>query len=72
MVTLAYARPYAAEPRDAQGRVLHAVLFSLLGICVMSRPTTSWSSTSAWRMMSLSLYALVALRRDHAQPPRRR
>ena len=35
MVSMAYAQPYLAVARHAQGRVLHAVAVRLLGISVM-------------------------------------
>jgi NADH-quinone oxidoreductase subunit N len=67
MITLAYAQPYARQPRDAQGRVLHAVaMFVLLGICVMCSANNFLVVYLGLELMSLSLYALVALRRDHA------
>ena len=67
MVTLVYARPYAAERDMLEGRAVHA------GAVRAARhagddlgATTSWSIYLGLELMSLSLYALVALRRDHA------
>ncbi|GAP35587.1 NADH-quinone oxidoreductase subunit NuoN [Piscinibacter sakaiensis] len=67
MVTLAYARPYA-EGRDMlKGELFTLSLFSLLGIFVMLSANNFLVIYLGLEMMSLSLYALTALRRDH--PP---
>lgn len=66
MVSLAYARPYAA-PRDMmKGELITLSLFSLLGINVMVSANNFLVVYLGLELMSLSLYALVALRRDHA------
>lgn len=67
MITLAYARPYAA-PRDMlKGELFTLTLFSLLGIGVMLSANNFLVVYLGLELMSLSLYALTALRRDH--PP---
>ena len=67
MITLVYARPYAAARDMLKGELFTLSMFSLLGILVMivgqqlpgrlPRPGAD---------VAQSLYALVALRRDHA------
>ena len=66
MVSLAYARPTRAEPRDAQGELITLAMLSLLGISVMVSANNFLVVYLGLELMSLSLYALVALRRDHA------
>jgi NADH-quinone oxidoreductase subunit N len=66
MVTLAYARPYAAERDLLKGELFTLALFSLLGICVMLSANNFLVIYLGLELMSLSLYALTALRRDHA------
>ncbi len=66
MVTLAYARPYAAERDLLKGELFTLALFSLLGICVMLSASNFLVIYLGLELMSLSLYALTALRRDHA------
>jgi NADH-quinone oxidoreductase subunit N len=66
MVTLAYARPYAAERDILKGELFTLALFSLLGICVMLSANNFLVIYLGLELMSLSLYALTALRRDHA------
>jgi len=66
MISLAYARPYAA-PRDMlKGELITLSMFSLLGINVMVSANNFLVVYLGLELMSLSLYALVALRRDHA------
>jgi NADH-quinone oxidoreductase subunit N len=67
MVTLAYARPYAAERDILKGELLTLNLFSLMGILVMVSANNFLAIYLGLELMSLSLYALAALRRDHAQ-----
>ena len=67
MVTLAYARAYAAERDMLGGELFTLSLFSLLGISVMLSANNFLMIYLGLELMSLSLYALVALRRDH--PP---
>ena len=65
MVTLAYARPTLA-PRDMlKGEFYVLAMFSLLGISVMTSANHFLVVYLGLELMSLSLYALVALRRDH-------
>jgi NADH-quinone oxidoreductase subunit N len=47
IVTLAYARPYAADRDMLKGELFTLAMFSLLGISVMRRSTTSWWCTWA-------------------------
>ncbi|MBK7531661.1 NADH-quinone oxidoreductase subunit NuoN [Piscinibacter sp.] len=65
MVSLAYARPYAAEREMLKGELISLSMFSLLGICVMLSANNFLVIYLGLELMSLSLYALVALRRDH-------
>jgi NADH-quinone oxidoreductase subunit N len=64
MVTLAYARSYAAEREMLKGELFTLSLFSLLGISVMLAANNFLMIYLGLELMSLSLYALVALRRD--------
>ncbi len=66
MVTLAYARPYAFDRDLLKGELFTLALFSLLGICVMLSANNFLVIYLGLELMSLSLYALTALRRDHA------
>jgi NADH-quinone oxidoreductase subunit N len=66
MVTLVYARPYAAPREILKGELFTLSLFSLLGICVMVAANNFLMVYLGLELMTLSLYALVALRRDHA------
>ena len=66
MITLVYARPYAAERQMLQGELFTLSLFSLLGIGVMLSANNFLVVYLGLELMSLSLYALVAMRRDHA------
>jgi NADH-quinone oxidoreductase subunit N len=66
MATLAYGRLYAA-PRDMlKGELFSLSMFSLLGVGVMLSANNFLVVYLGLELMSLSLYALVALRRDHA------
>lgn len=65
-VTLIYARPYAASREMLKGELHTLVLFALLGILVMISANHFLVIYLGLELMSLSLYALVALRRDHA------
>ena len=47
-------------------------MFSLLGIAVMVSANNFLVVYVGLELMALSLYALTALRRDHAGPPRPR
>lgn len=64
MVSLAYARPYAASRDLLKGELFTLSLFSLLGICVMVSANNFLVVYLGLELMSLSLYALTALRRD--------
>ena len=66
MVSLVYARPYAAERDMLKGELFTLSLFSLLGIGVMVSANNFLVVYLGLELMSLSLYALVALRRDDA------
>ena len=66
MVSLVYARPYAAERDMLKGELFTLSLFSLLGIGVMISANNFLVVYLGLELMSLSLYALVAMRRDHA------
>ena len=66
LVSLVYARPYAADRGMLKGELFTLSLFSLLGIMVLSSANNFLTIYLGLELMSLSLYALVALRRDHA------
>ncbi len=66
MVTLVYARPYAAERELLKGELFTLSLFSLLGIGVMLSANNFLVVYLGLELMTLSLYALTAMRRDHA------
>jgi len=65
MVTLAYARHTLAPRQMLKGEFHLLVLFVLLGIGVMCSANHFLVLYLGLELMSLSLYALVALRRDH-------
>lgn len=67
IVTLIYARPYAAGRELLKGELFTLSLFALLGMMVMASGHNFLVIYLGLELMSLSLYALVALRRDH--PP---
>jgi len=71
MVTLAYARPTLAARDMMKGEFYTLTLFVLLGISVMCSANHFLVVYLGLELMSLSLYALTALRRDHPWPPRR-
>ena len=66
MVTLAYARPTLAAREMLKGEFFTLTLFVLLGISVMCSANNFLVVYLGLELMSLSLYALTALRRDHA------
>jgi NADH-quinone oxidoreductase subunit N len=66
-VTLVYARPYAESREMLKGEMYTLSLFSLLGISIMVSGNNLLTLYLGLELMSLSLYSLVALRRDHAQ-----
>lgn len=65
-VTLVYAQPYAASRDILKGELFSLSLLSLLGMCIMLQGNNFLVLYLGLEVMSLSLYALVALRRDHA------
>ena len=66
MISIAYAQPTLA-PRDMlSGEFFTLTLFVLLGISVMCSANNFLVVYLGLELMSLSLYALTALRRDHA------
>jgi len=66
MVTLAYARPTLAAREMLKGEFFTLAMFVLLGISVMCSANNFLVVYLGLELMSLSLYALTALRRDHA------
>ena len=66
LVTVAYAQPYLAVRDMLKGEFFTMSLFVLLGICVMCSANNFLVVYLGLELMSLSLYALTALRRDHA------
>jgi len=66
MVSLAYARPTLGARDMLKGEYFTLSLFVLLGIGVMCSANHFLVIYLGLELMSLSLYALVALRRDHA------
>ncbi len=67
IVTLVYARPYAKDREMLKGELFTMSLFVGLGISVMVAAQNFVMVYLGLELMSLSLYALVALRRDHAR-----
>ena len=65
MVTIAYAQPYIASREMLKGEFFTLSMFVLLGISVMCSANNFLVVYLGLELMSLSLYALVALRRDH-------
>ncbi len=65
MVTLAYARSYAAVRDMLKGELFTLAMFSLMGIMVMLSANNFLVVYLGLELMSLSLYALTALRRDN-------
>jgi NADH-quinone oxidoreductase subunit N len=66
MVTLGFARPYLASRDLLKGEFLSLAMFSLLGVSVMCSANNFLVIYVGLELMTLSLYALTALRRDHA------
>jgi NADH-quinone oxidoreductase subunit N len=66
MVTLTYAQPYIATRAMHKGEFYVLALLSLLGIHVMLSANDFLVVYLGLEVMSLALYALVALRRDDA------
>jgi len=67
MVTLVYARPYAADRQMLRGGELFTLgMFALLGMFVMISGHNFLVIYMGLELMTLCSYALVALRRDNA------
>lgn len=66
MVTIGYARPTLGAREMLKGEFFTLTLFVLLGISVMCSANNFLVVYLGLELMSLSLYALAALRRDHA------
>jgi NADH-quinone oxidoreductase subunit N len=67
MVTLVYGRPYAADRDMLRGGELFTLgMFSLLGMSVMISGNNFLVIYLGLELLTLSSYALVALRRDNA------
>jgi NADH-quinone oxidoreductase subunit N len=68
MVTLVYSRPYAADRDMLRGGELFSLsMFALLGMSVMISGQNFLVLYLGLELLTLSSYALVALRRDHGQ-----
>lgn len=67
MIALAYARPYASHRDILKGELFTLSLFSLLGISVMLAANNFLIVYLGLELMSLSLYALTAMRRDNLE-----
>jgi NADH-quinone oxidoreductase subunit N len=67
MATLAYAQPYIGPREMLKGEFFTLSLFVLLGVCVMVSANNFLVVYLGLELMTLSLYALTALRRDHGQ-----
>nr|WP_319565825.1 NADH-quinone oxidoreductase subunit NuoN [uncultured Rhodoferax sp.] len=68
MVTLVYGRPYAADRDMLRGGEMFVLsIFSLLGMFVMISGNNFLVIYMGVELLTLSSYALVALRRDHTQ-----
>jgi NADH-quinone oxidoreductase subunit N len=66
-VTLVYGRPYAADRGMLRGGEMFTLsMFALLGMCVMISGNNFLVIYMGLELLTLSSYALVALRRDHA------
>jgi NADH-quinone oxidoreductase subunit N len=66
LIAVAYAQPYLASREMLKGEFFTLTLFSYLGISVMCSANHFLVVYLGLELMSLSLYALTALRRDHA------
>ena len=68
MVTLVYSRPYAADREMLRGGEIFSLsLFALLGMSMMISGHNFIVIYLGLELLTLSSYALVALRRDHTQ-----
>jgi NADH-quinone oxidoreductase subunit N len=71
MVTLVYGRAYAMDREMMRGGELFTMsLFALLGMFVMISGNNFLVIYMGIELLTLSSYALVALRRDHQWPLR--
>ena len=66
VITLGFARPYLKSRDLLKGEFLSLAMFSLLGVSVMTSANNFLVVYIGLELMTLSLYALTALRRDHA------
>ena len=66
MITIAYSQPTLASREMLKGEFYSLSMLSLLGVSVMTSANHFLVVYLGLELMSLSLYALVALRRDHA------
>jgi NADH-quinone oxidoreductase subunit N len=66
IITLVYSRPYIASREMLKGEFFTLSMFSLLGITVMASANNFLVIYLGLELMSLSLYALAAMRRDNA------
>jgi NADH-quinone oxidoreductase subunit N len=66
MLSLAYARPTLGSREMLKGEFFMLAMFVLLGISVMCSANHFLVVYLGLELMSLSLYALTAMRRDHA------
>jgi NADH-quinone oxidoreductase subunit N len=67
MASLVYGQSYAGARDILKGEFFTLSMFALLGISIMIIGSNMLTIYLGLELMSLSLYALVALRRDHAQ-----
>ncbi|GLS03462.1 NADH-quinone oxidoreductase subunit N [Chitiniphilus shinanonensis] len=66
-LVLIYGRSYAADRGIFKGELYSLALFSLLGMMVMASAINLLTLYVGLELLSLSLYALVALRRDSVE-----
>ncbi len=66
IITLVYARPYAESRDMLKGELFTLSLLAMLGVSMMVASNNFLMVYLGLELMSLSLYALTALRRDHA------
>jgi len=66
LITVGYSQAYIGAREMLKGEFFTLALFSLLGISVMISANNFLVVYLGLELMSLSTYALVALRRDHA------
>src|SRR3954454_920283 len=66
MIVLVYSRPYVTPRGMFRGEFFALTLFSTIGMMVMISPNHLLTLYLGLELMTLSLYALVALQRDSA------